>query len=207
MPNPETMNHPKIESIATGIKRSRVSAFSLVEVVLAIGIVSFAFVFMFSLLPLGLTTFRQAVDTTVGSQIVQRVINEAQQTDYTALTNSGTTQRYFDDQGNESATINNSLYTVQVTVNGTTSLPNSVGAQSSNLATVAVQIADNPGHNPAPFAAGSPISSTTYTALIARNQTNSQPNDSISASAGASASQTGDNGNPVTSQTSSGTVH
>lgn len=87
--------------------------------VLCIGIVAFAFVALFALIPMGLTTFRKTVDTTVGSQIAQRVLNEAQQTDFDLLTDgvaretnaSGLTfrapsrtderLRYFDEQGNE----------------------------------------------------------------------------------------------------------
>lgn len=65
--------------------RSNGKGFSLVEVTLAIGIVAFAFVALFSLIPVGLTTFRQAMDTSVGAQIAQRVVSDAQQTDFDAL--------------------------------------------------------------------------------------------------------------------------
>ena len=209
MLNKQTVNLLPHDRIATGFKKSCLFAksgtpavrsylrgetgFSLIEVVLAIGIVSFAFVTLLGLLPVGLTAFRQSIDTTVGSQIVQRVVNEAQQADYTSLINSGTTQRYFDDQANEvtAANANNSIYTVQVSVSGTTSLPNSAGVQSSNLATISVKIADNPGHVTAPFAANSTIPSTLYTALIARNQSNTQPDTSQSSSVSASQSGSG----------------
>src|SRR2546430_586204 len=63
----------------------RKAAFSLVEVVTSIGIAAFAFISVLGLIPTGLNTFRQAVDTSVGSQIMQRVINEAQQTDFDRL--------------------------------------------------------------------------------------------------------------------------
>jgi uncharacterized protein (TIGR02598 family) len=146
------------------------TGFSLVELVLAIGIVSFAFVSIFSLIPMGMMAFRQAVDTTVGSQIVHRLINEAQQTDYSALIATPTTERYFDDQGNEVPTIADSIYTVDVTVTAPTSLPNTATPDSTNLATVVVKLANNPAHLPAPFDGASPVSYATYTALIARNQ-------------------------------------
>lgn len=107
----------RISSPAASVKTA---AFSLVEVVLAIGVVAFAFVAIFGLLPVGLTTFREAMGTTVGGQIAQRVLNEAQQTDFDVLIDhiarSDATQddvtfrapsradqrlRYFDDQGGE----------------------------------------------------------------------------------------------------------
>jgi len=105
-------------------------AFSLIEVVLAVGVVAFAFVAILGLLPAGMSQFRQAIDTSVCAQIAQRIINEAQQTDFNVLINEaglpanagddfafraptvalsdaatavnpGKCVRYFDEQGNE----------------------------------------------------------------------------------------------------------
>ena len=144
-------------------------AFSLVEIALSLGIVSFAFVGIFSLLPAGMTSFRQAIDTTMMSQIVQRVANEEQQTDFATLT-GGQTQRnrYFDDQGNEVPEAGASVYSVEITVAGQTPLPN--GAPSPNLATVTIRTAWNPGHNPSPFDAGSNLPISSHVVFIANNQ-------------------------------------
>ncbi len=60
-------------------------AFSLVEVTIAIGIVAFAFVALVGVLPVGLQTFRRAVDASVSAQITQRIINDIQQTDFDIL--------------------------------------------------------------------------------------------------------------------------
>jgi uncharacterized protein (TIGR02598 family) len=159
------MKHPGLK-----VQRLRTKAFSLVEVVLAIGVVAFAFLAMFGLLPVGMTTFRQAVDTTIGSQIVLRIINEAQQTDYPTLIANPTSQRYFDDQGNEVASLNNSIYTAEITISAPTSLPNTSTPDSTSLATVSVKFGNNPGHSPTPFDAASKIPYAVYSALIARNQ-------------------------------------
>jgi uncharacterized protein (TIGR02598 family) len=93
--------------------------FSLVEVVLAVGVIAFAFVAILGLIPAGLTQFRQAIDTSVCSQISQRVIMDAQQTEFNTLIDAADPQsqqagvtfrapkftnpqlRYFDEQGNE----------------------------------------------------------------------------------------------------------
>ncbi len=97
------------------VRRARFhQGFSLVEIALAIGVVSFAFVALFGLLPSGLNTFRQAMDTSVGAQIAQRMVSELQETDFDVLMASATARnqgtgaqffrlplRYFDDQGNE----------------------------------------------------------------------------------------------------------
>ncbi len=78
------------------------AGFSLIEVVLALGIVSFAFLPMLGLLPLGLSAFQKAIDTTVISQIVQKIGNEAQQSDFDGIQTATPDKfRYFDDQGTE----------------------------------------------------------------------------------------------------------
>ena len=104
-------------------QREARAGFSLVEVVLAVGVVAFAFVAVLGLIPAGLTQFRQAIDTSVCAQIAQRVIMDAQQTDFDILIDragmpTGRTTwdpyytfrapsegeeefRYFDEQGNE----------------------------------------------------------------------------------------------------------
>ena len=106
------------------IARPREKGFSLVEVVLAVGVIAFAFVAILGLLPAGLTQFRQAIDNSVTSQIAQRIIMEAQQTDFDVLNQTVNNARkttavdpfravshavsgdslyfrYFDEQGNE----------------------------------------------------------------------------------------------------------
>ena len=129
------------------------AAFSLVEITVAIGIISFAFLGVFGLLPTGLNTFRQAMDTSVGSQIAQRVIDDAQQTDFSALIGSNassfqqsTTPRYFDDQGNEVSTSTRAIYQVNTCITPATATPSVSGGTNPNLATVIVQIANNPGN-------------------------------------------------------------
>jgi uncharacterized protein (TIGR02598 family) len=121
---------------------------------------------MFAFLPLGLTTFRQSVETTVGSQIVEGIINDAQQTDFNTLLTSGTSM-YYDDQGNKLSSAAGSVYTAQVTINPQTVLPNAIAAVSSNLATVSVRFATNPGQ--APLTGPNAVPSKVYSALIARN--------------------------------------
>ena len=181
--------------------KKRQAAFSLVEVTLAIGVVAFAFIGVFGLIPTGLNTFRQAIDTSVGSQIEQRVINDLQQSDFTALVTSGTatnTQpftyswtlasgrtspvRYFDDQGNEIVPVSppslapseqqKILYWVNTRVTPATTVTNS--GTYSNLATVTIQVAKNPGNRTlAPDSTllwpSTNLPVSTYSALVARN--------------------------------------
>ena len=139
------------------------AGFSLVEVALAIGVVAFAFVAIFGLLPTGLSISRQAMEASVASQIAQRVINDAQQSDFAELlkdaagiTISGTNQtgrkaeRYFDDQGGELAATNKSLaiYHVNTRITPATAMPKTGTSNIDNvhLAVVTVQVANNPGN-------------------------------------------------------------
>lgn len=68
------------------------SAFTLIEAVLAIGVVSFAMLGILGLVPVGLATFRSAMNLTVESAIVQELSGELQRTDFTNL--SPTNLRY-----------------------------------------------------------------------------------------------------------------
>ena len=163
-------DHPTKPTPLTVTGRLSARGFSLVEVVLCIGIVAFAFLGVFSLLPVGLSTFRQAIDNSLGSQIVQRLVGEAQQTDYPTLIATAAYQRYFDEQGNEVTSDKDYLYTAEISVTAPTTLPNASTPPTASLATVTIKLANNPGHNPSPFASTSKVPSTTYTTLIAKNQ-------------------------------------
>jgi uncharacterized protein (TIGR02598 family) len=155
------------------VTRKRASkAFSLVEVAMAIAVVAFAFITLYALIPSGLKTFRQSIDNTVGSRIAQRLINEAQQTDFPSLVaNTVYPLRQFDDQGNEVTTEpDKAIYTAQMTVVPSTPLPDAGAPGTPSLATVVIHLANNPSHYPDPFAADSPLAKVTYSALIAKNQ-------------------------------------
>ncbi|XHR29495.1 MAG: Verru_Chthon cassette protein B [Chthoniobacteraceae bacterium] len=127
------------------LSQRKSAGFSLVEVTMAIGVFGFAFAAIMGLIPMGLSTFRQAMDASVGTQICQRVINDIQQTDYDTLTGNSLDDRYFDEAGNEVAKTSKYIYQVKTVVSATTSAPNAEDTFLS-LATVLVQIASNPGH-------------------------------------------------------------
>jgi len=77
--------NPPLPSGAFRASSTESRAFSLIEVVLAVGVVAFAFVAIMGLIPAGMSQFRQAIDTSVCAQIAQRIINESQETDFTTL--------------------------------------------------------------------------------------------------------------------------
>lgn len=129
--------------------------FSLVEVAIAAGIASIGIIMLFGLLPSGLTMFRDSMTVSVSSQIAQRLIQEAMQTDYDVLvgaSGTGTTPvvkpwRYFNDQGVEQPVPQDAIFHVLTRVVPSSQLPsgNTTGANAS-LATVTVQVVTNPNN-------------------------------------------------------------
>jgi uncharacterized protein (TIGR02598 family) len=135
----------KIPSANQGTRRD---AFSLVEVVLAVGVAGFALVALMGLLPTGLKTFRGTMNTAVGSQIAERVFNDMQVSDWANITNE--TTRYFDDQGTELTDPKSvrCIYWVRISPISTVTRGRSTqitGSTSTNLVTLTVTVANNPG--------------------------------------------------------------
>jgi uncharacterized protein (TIGR02598 family) len=155
---------------------SSLAAFSLVEVALAVGITAFAVVALLSLLPSGLSTFRSTLESSIGSQIAQRIFHDVQISDFSTL-QSG--YRYFDDQGREvfpgSGVTPPGLYVVRLTLStnsgGVTGV-SFLGNSSQNLARVTVDVAENRSGVPASFLflSNSTVSITTYTTLVGRSR-------------------------------------
>ena len=106
------------------------SGFSLVEVAMALGIVSFVMVTLVGLLPGGLASFKQAMSNTNESQIVQSLTNDLLLDNFSALTTyvpTGTTPTpiyYYDDEGAQLPSATGSVYKATMTltpVDGTNS--------------------------------------------------------------------------------------
>ena len=86
------------------MKTKATQAFSLVEVVLALGVISFACLTLLGLLTTALTTIRQSIGNTVQAQIMQSIVNNAEVQNYNSgsFTNSAgaaPANYYFDDEG------------------------------------------------------------------------------------------------------------
>ncbi len=78
----------------------RHKAFSLIEVTMALGLVSFAVITVIGLMPVGLVALHRAMDSTEEAQIVRQIGAQAVLTPYSQLINnfSGTTF-YYDEDG------------------------------------------------------------------------------------------------------------
>lgn len=143
----EARPFPILEPALVRLRQHSTRAFSLVECALALAIIGIAFVPIMGLLPAGLSTSREAINYSVGSNIAQLLFNEAQQTDFNILTANSNAEgqvRYFDYQGTEVKTAGDAsiVYHAKTYVVATTSYP---GTDKSNasVATVTVQVASN----------------------------------------------------------------
>jgi uncharacterized protein (TIGR02598 family) len=127
-------------------RRDHRAGFSLVEVVLAVGVAAFALVTLMALLPAGLNTFKGSMNTSMGTQIAQRVFNDLQISDFSSIES---TNRFFDDQGTELTDSNavNCIYWVQVNItnSGGDTSTSLMGNTSTNLYTAKLYVAHNPG--------------------------------------------------------------
>jgi uncharacterized protein (TIGR02598 family) len=112
-------------------KRKQIQAFSLVEVVVAMGIFTFAMATMMALIPAGLKAYQTAGNATAYGQIMQNVMTDVELMGIANITNlstyqvasgtpppsnKATTNYYFDNQGSPttSSTASGTVYTAQV---------------------------------------------------------------------------------------------
>jgi len=92
--------------------------FTLIEVVISLGVVALGFVGVMGLLPVGLSTFKQAKANTVESQIVQGITNNILLTRFSKLSELAAKDFPYDMEGtllpdNEASA---ALYTAKVTL-------------------------------------------------------------------------------------------
>lgn len=126
---------------APGVRNSAAGGFSLVEVVLALGLVSFAVIAIMGLLPTGLAALRQAMNQTVEAQIVKTISAQSVNTPFTDLGSIS----YFDEEGLPTAAAN-ARYTVNVTTQPPV-FPSSeaAGSLTNSLTALKIQIVAKPG--------------------------------------------------------------
>jgi uncharacterized protein (TIGR02598 family) len=77
------------------------AGFSLVEVVMAVGIMALGVVTILGLLPHGLEMSRKTANEMAEARIIEHIVGEMQSTTWQALNTYGQQLRYFDDQGLE----------------------------------------------------------------------------------------------------------
>lgn len=89
--------------------KNRVHGFSLIEVIISLGIVSFALIGLIGLMPLGLSTLRQSITVNTETEISQTLAGEAQMLDFSKVTDPNSAYntdfpRYYNDVAERTAT-------------------------------------------------------------------------------------------------------
>ncbi|HSI87282.1 MAG: Verru_Chthon cassette protein B [Candidatus Methylacidiphilales bacterium] len=138
-------------------RRRTDAGFSLIEVVLALGVVSVALLPLTGMLFVGLRIFDQAVSTTTQGEIAQQVVNQLQQSAWVD-TNLGVRNLYFSQEG-VVTTSAQSIFTATVSQPESFSLPGS-GSASPNVQRIRVDITSR-------FA---PNQTNTFTVHLANNR-------------------------------------
>jgi uncharacterized protein (TIGR02598 family) len=98
------------------------SAFSLIEVCVAIGIVAFAMMTSVGILPMAMDVFQKAKRDTIHANILIRISGEANSIPFDRLEEIQGA-RYFDEQGLKVSEAGDSIYTVHVVVADARPLP------------------------------------------------------------------------------------
>jgi uncharacterized protein (TIGR02598 family) len=138
---------------------SRLShGFSLIEVTIAMGVVSFALIALFGLLPTGLTTFRSSIDRSVASQIAQNIISQARQTDFSSLSTLATpagSPKLFTEDGDETTDATKTIYVAKVEVETQVTLPAATAVPNTGMARIRVRVANSPSGSEAAITSNS----------------------------------------------------
>lgn len=102
----------------------RTTAFSLVEVTIALGILAFAIIPMIGLVSVGMKTLRSSMDVTVQIDVVRKTVGEATRIPFTDLTATFDNQLfYFDDEGIQQTSSNaQTIFVARAAVNAPPSL-------------------------------------------------------------------------------------
>ena len=139
----------------------RQAAFSLVEVVMALGIAAFCLVALLGLMPVGLKTVRDARGDALRAEVLKAMGNIAQQTDYSLLGNLAGKKYYFDINGLlVNSTSADAIYEAVLST-GTVSVPSSSTSTALSGATsVTVAISRSANTN---------SEATTHTLFISNN--------------------------------------
>lgn len=95
--------------------------FTLVETVLALGIVATVMVTLMALLPTGMDIMKEAGTNTVGARIANQLVSEIQLSDYEKIQQYNGKEYYFDDMGtqltkNDQESKNRRIYTAKIEV-------------------------------------------------------------------------------------------
>ncbi len=145
------------------------AGFSLVEVALAVAIAALAIITLLGLLPQGLEMARKTSVITNNSSIVEQIIRNLENMQWTDLPTTGNTYKYYTDEGLEVATDSKEIsYVAQIDYSQTASLPQTETLEPY-LRRVIIRIASSSNTN-YQFTPANRISYVVFNHLIAKSR-------------------------------------
>ena len=120
--------------------------FSLVEVTLAMGLVSFSLVGLMGLLPVGLSNFREAMELQTQARIAQQIAAEFQLMPFSQVTAGsyqGDFPRHYDEEGSKVSAAE-AIYTVTANAPGAMELPGGTNNADMRLLTFGIRKKTSP---------------------------------------------------------------
>lgn len=111
------------------------------------GLVSFSLVGLMGMLPVGLSSFREAMEVQTQARIAQEIAAELQLTPFSKITDGtfqGNFPRYYNEEGTP-ASQGESIYTVKTSSAGSVDLPGGVVNSSMRLLTFGIEKKTAPG--------------------------------------------------------------
>ena len=104
------------------------SAFSLIEIVVAVGIVATVMVALLGMIPTGLNTVNRAADTMAEIRIAQQILGEIQVSDFNSIEEWASSDIYYDRDGIQLEDNDPLLqkYTARVEIENGVTLPNKI---------------------------------------------------------------------------------
>jgi uncharacterized protein (TIGR02598 family) len=131
-------------TLPSGLKPA---GFSLVEMVVSLGVLSFTCVGMLGMTASCFDQFRRVIERSGVSTIAQNLINEVQQSDLAALKAADPGIRYYDEQTRELADPGKAVYRARMAVTPSAGYPAGNPANPF-LTRITVQVASNNGPQP-----------------------------------------------------------
>jgi len=115
--------------------------FTLIEVVLSLGLCSFALISLISLLPVSLKAAKKSVEIARTAKLTQQMVAELSQSRFTNLValSGAVIERTYDYDGNPTTNSNSVHFTLTARIHGTTTLPGAADT-SSSLARVEIEV-------------------------------------------------------------------
>ena len=127
-------------------KQPRQSGFSLVEIVVAVGIVATVMVALLGMIPTGLNAVNEAADTMAEIRIAQKIMGEIQMTEWDDLDEWDDGALYYDNEGSllETPEKNKIRYTCRVEIDDEFQLPGT-GAVNDLVRNITIKISSKRG--------------------------------------------------------------